>query len=42
VPTLLERSERQEVGRGHGALPAPAVEAHFEHRSSVPLTQRGE
>ena len=40
VPALLEGGQRQQVGRGHGALPAPAVEAHFEHRSSVPAALR--
>ena len=42
VPALLERGEREQVGRRDGALPAPAVEAHFEHRSSVPGALRAQ
>ena len=35
ISTLFERGEGQQVSRGHGALPPPAVKAHFEHHSSV-------
>ena len=42
VAALLERGQGQEVGRGHGPLATSAVDAHFEHGSSVPRPSLGE